>query len=168
MSWEETLCEGFKANGIRLICYLPDITMSDLIDLLLKDDSFTVVPLTREEEGVGILAGGYMGGMRGAMLLQSTGLGNSINALTSLSIPQQLPFLMLMNPRGDLGEPSPFQLPMGKVLEPFLDLMGIMHATLEREETVRPLLDRACRTAFRSNQPVALLLTRELTGGREP
>lgn len=168
MSWEETLRQGFKANGIQLICYLPDITMSDLIDLLLKDDSFKVVPLTREEEGVGILAGGFMGGMRGAMLLQSTGLGNSINALTSLSIPQQLPFLMLMNPRGDLGEPNPFQVPMGKVLEPILDLMGIQHATLEREETVRPLLDRACRTAFRANQPVALLLTRELTGGREP
>ncbi|MHB8990796.1 MAG: thiamine pyrophosphate-binding protein [Chloroflexota bacterium] len=168
MSWEEELCQGFKANGIKLICYLPDIVLSDLLDMLHEDGSFHLVPLTREEEGVGILAGGYMGGMRGAMLLQSTGLGNSINAFTSLSIPQQLPFLMLINPRGDLGEPNPFQVPMGRILEPMLDLLSIQHATLQREDEVRPLVDRACRTAFRTNLPVALLLSRGLTGGREP
>jgi sulfopyruvate decarboxylase alpha subunit len=168
LSWEETLCQGFKANGIRLVCYLPDIVLSDLIEMLQRDDSFKTVPLTREEEGVGILAGGYMGGMKGAMLLQSSGLGNSINALTSLAIPQQLPFLMLINPRGDLGEPNPFMVPMGKLLEPTLDLMGIQHRTLYREDEVGPLLDRACRSAFVSHSPVALILSKELTGGREP
>lgn len=165
MSWEESLCQGLKANGVRLVCHIPDIVLSTLIDELEKDGSFRIVSLTREEEGVGILAGAYMGGVRGAMLLQSTGLGNSINALTSLSIPQQLPFLMVISPRGELGEPNPFMIPMGKVLRPMLDLLGIQNTTLYRPEDVGPMVDRACGSAFRGSLPAALILSEELTGG---
>lgn len=165
MSWEEALCQGLKANDVRLICHIPDIVLSTLIEKLERDGGFRIVSLTREEEGVGILAGAYMGGMRGAMLLQSTGLGNSVNALTSLSIPQQLPFLMVVSPRGELGEPNPFLMPIGKVLRPMLELLTIQHTTLYRAEEVRPMVDRACRSAFRGNLPVALILSEELTGG---
>jgi sulfopyruvate decarboxylase alpha subunit len=165
LSWEKELCQRFKANGIRIVCHIPDIVLSTLIEELERDGSFRIVSLTREEEGVGILAGAYMGGMKGVMLLQSTGLGNSINALTSLSIPQQLPFLMIISPRGELGEPNPFMVPMGKVLRPMLDLLSIQNATLYRPDEVSPMVDRACRSAFRSNLPVALILSEELTGG---
>ena len=165
MGWKASLCRRLKANDVRLICHIPDIVLSTLIEELEGDGHFRLVALTREEEGVGILAGAYMGGMRGAMLLQSTGLGNSINALTSLSIPQQLPFLMVISPRGELGEPNPFMIPMGKVLRPMLDLLGIQHATLYRLEEVETLVDRACKSAFRGNMPVALILSEELTGG---
>ncbi|HZK67494.1 MAG TPA: thiamine pyrophosphate-binding protein [Chloroflexota bacterium] len=167
MSWVESLYHGLKSHGIRLVCQVPDIVLADLISRLEQDPEVRVVQLTREEEGMGILSGAYMGGTRGALLMQSSGLGNSINALTSLCIPQQLPFLMVINPRGELGERNPFQLPMGKVLRPMLELMGIQHATLSREEEVGPLLDRACRTAFRANLPAALILSEELTGGTE-
>lgn len=161
------MSQGLKANGIKLICYVPDLVLDGLIKVLEEDDTIQLFPVTREEEGVGILAGGYMGGTRGALLLQSAGLGNSINAFTTLCIPQQIPFLMVVSPRGDVGEPNPFQLPMGKILNNLLDLLSIQHATLYREDEVRPMVDRACRTSFRANYPVALLLSRELTGGKE-
>ncbi len=167
MSWEEQLYQGLKGNGIRLICYVPDIVLSGLIDLVEKDEDFQVVPLTREEEGVGILSGGYLGGMKGALLFQSSGLGNSVNALTTLNLPQQIPFLMVISPRGDVGEINPFQAPMGRILERLLDLLTIQHVTLRREEEVRPMVDRACRSAFRNNLPMALITARELTGGKE-
>jgi len=165
LSWQEQLYQSLKANGIRLVCYVPDSVLSGLIDLMERDDSLQVVSVTREEEGVGILAGGYLGGLRGALLLQSSGLGNSINALTSLNIPQQIPFLMVISPRGDVGEFNPFQVPMGRILKPLLDLLLIGHVTLEREEQVPPLVERACRSAFRTNLPVAIILSRELAGG---
>ncbi len=165
MSWQEQLYQSLKANGIRLVCYVPDSLLAGLIDLMEKDESLQVVSVTREEEGVGILAGGYLGGMRGALLFQSSGLGNSINALTSLNIPQQIPFLMVISPRGEVGEFNPFQVPMGRILKPLLDLLLIAHVIVEREEQVQPVVERACRSAFRTNLPVAILLSRELAGG---
>lgn len=167
MSWEEELCQGLKANEVRLICHVPDLVLANVIELMEKDGGFQVIPVTREEEGIGILSGAHLGGMRGALLFQSSGLGNSVNALTSLCIPQQIPFLMVISPRGDVGEINPFQTPMGRILEPLLDLLSIQHVSPKREEEVRPLLDRACRSAFRVNLPMALILTRELTGGKE-
>jgi sulfopyruvate decarboxylase alpha subunit len=165
LSWQEQFYQSLKANGIRLVCYVPDSALAVLIDLLEKDDSLQVVSVTREEEGVGILAGGYLGGMRGALLFQSSGLGNSINALTSLNIPQQIPFLMVITPRGEVGEFNPFQVPMGRILKPLLDLLLIGYAVLEREDQVQVLVERACRSAFRTNLPVAIILSRDLAGG---
>ena len=165
MPWQEQFYHNLKANGIRLVCYVPDSALAALIDLMEKDGSFQVISVTREEEGVGILAGGYLGGERGALLLQSSGLGNSINALTSLIIPQQIPFLMVISPRGEVGEFNPFQVPMGRILKPLLDLLLIGQVTLEREEQVPSVLERACRSAFRTNLPVAIILSRELAGG---
>ena len=167
MSWAEATYEGLKANSVRLICYLPDTPISKLIELVEGDPEFEVVPLAREEEGIGILAGGWMGGMRGAMIFQNSGLGNSINALCSLAIPQQIPFLLFMSYRGDVGDFNPVQLPIGRITEPVLDLLAIQHVMLWREEDVRPMIDRACKTAFNANLPIAFLLPRELTGGKE-
>ncbi len=167
MTWQKEIVEGFKANGIKLVCHVPDLVLEELILDLERDGSFQIFSVTREEEGVGILSGAYMGGMKGALLLQSTGLGNSVNAFTSLCIPQQIPFLLVISPRGDLGEVNPFQVPMGRILDPLLDLLSIQHATLYREEEVRPMVDRACRTAYRANLPAGLILSRELTGGKE-
>ncbi len=167
MSWAEAVYEGLKANEVKLICYLPDTPIGALIQLLERDPYFEVVSLAREEEGIGILAGGWMGGVRGALLMQNSGLGNSLNALGSLAIAQQIPFLMLMSARGDIGDFNPVQLPMGRLTQPVLDLLAIQHATLWREEEVRPMIARACKTAFNANLPIALLLPRELTGGKE-
>ena len=167
MSWAETIYRGLKANDVKLICYLPDTPISALITLVQNDPDFEVVPLAREEEGIGILSGGWMGGVRGALMMQNSGLGNSINALASLAIPQQIPFLMLMSYRGDVGDFNPVQLPMGRLTEPVLDLLAIQHVTLWHEEEARSMIDRACKTAFNSNLPIALLLPRELTGGKD-
>jgi sulfopyruvate decarboxylase alpha subunit len=167
MTWAEQVYEGFKANGIRLICYVPDTPLGLVIKLVEADPEFTVVPLSREEEGGGILAGGYLGGVRGALLMQSTGLGNTINAITTLSIPHQLPFLMLISLRGDVGDFNAVNVPVGRVLPQLLDVLTIQHVALDNAEKVRTMVDRACKSAFRSNYPLALILTRDATGGKD-
>src|SRR5262245_29211237 len=85
-TWWEVVVAALKAHQVRLIAHVPDQVLAPLVRAFEADPFFEVVPLTREEEGVGILSGGYLGGMRGALLLQSSGLGNSINALAGLSL----------------------------------------------------------------------------------
>ena len=75
---------------------------------------------TREEEAFGIAAGLYLGGKRPTVMLQSSGLGNSLNALTSLLIPYRIPVLIVVSMRGDAGEWNAAQVPMGRAVRSIL------------------------------------------------
>lgn len=164
--WSRVVYERFIAHDIRLIAHVPDAALSDLIRLVEQGPSFDVVPLAREEEGVGVVAGGYFGGRRGALLMQSSGLGNSVNALGGLALPYQVPFLLVISPRGRLGEFNPSQVPMGRAVEKVLDALGIETVILERHDEVGPLVDQAAQTCFSTSRPVALIVSTLLTGGK--
>ena len=110
-SWSDTVHERFKANGIRLVAHVPDAALVGLIGACEADPDIEVLQLTREEEGVGILSGAYLGGTRGALLMQSSGLGNCVNALGGLPMAYRIPFLILITPRGRLSEFNPSQVP---------------------------------------------------------
>ena len=78
----------------------------------------TTTLATPEEEAFGIAAGLYLGGARPTVMLQSSGLGNSLNALTSLLVPYRIPALVVISMRGDAGEWSDAQVPMGRAVRP--------------------------------------------------
>jgi sulfopyruvate decarboxylase alpha subunit len=164
--WWQIVYERLIKHDIRLIAHVPDAALKALIQLVEADDSFDVVPLAREEEGVGVIAGGYLGGRRGALLLQSSGLGNSINALGGLPLAYQIPFLLILSPRGRLGEFNPSQVPMGRAVERILDALGIETIVLERQAEITPLVDQAIQTCFSTSRPVALIVSSLLTGGK--
>jgi sulfopyruvate decarboxylase alpha subunit len=166
VSWAEEVTAAFREQEVRLIAYVADRVLSPVIDLMAADPHFHMVGLTREEEGVGVLAGGYLGGMRGALLLQSSGFGNTLNGLGSLALPYQIPFLMLVSVRGGPGEFNVCQVPLGQALPRILDDMGIPRYDLERPEAVGPTVRGAGRLAFQTGKPVALLLSTLLTGGK--
>ena len=87
---------------------------------------------TREEEAFGIAAGLYLGGARPTVMLQSSGLGNSLNALTSLLLPYQIPVLIVISMRGDAGEWNAAQVPMGRAVRADLRRdRRLPHATAE-------------------------------------
>ena len=166
-TWHETVHERLRANEVRLIAHVPDQVLAPLIRGLERDAFFHVVPLTREEEGVGVLAGGYLGGMRGALLMQSSGLGNSLNALGGLALAYRIPFLMVISPRGRLAEFNPSQLPLGRATPGLLGAMGVEAISLERSEEVATLVDQAARTCFSAGAPVALVVSTLLSGGKK-
>ena len=166
LAWWQIVFDRLKANQIRLIAHVPDAGLARLIATCEADPFFDVVPLTREEEGVGILAGGYLGGMRGALLMQSSGLGNSVNALGGLPLAYQIPFLLLMTPRGRLSEFNPSQVPAGRAATKVLDALDVETVTLERVGEVGELVDQAIYTAFSTYRPVALIASTLLTGGK--
>jgi sulfopyruvate decarboxylase alpha subunit len=165
-AWWEIVFERLVANDVRLIAHVPDAGLASLIRACEAEPSMTVVQLTREEEGVGILAGGYLGGLRGALLMQSSGLGNSVNALGGLPLAYQIPFLLLITPRGRLSEFNPSQVPAGRAATKILDALDIETVTLERVGEVAELVDQALYSAFSTYRPVALVASTLLTGGK--
>ena len=164
--WWETVHARFRANAIRLVVHVPDAALVGLIGACAADPDIEVLQLTREEEGVGILSGAYLGGKRGALLMQSSGLGNCVNALGGLPMAYRIPFLLLITPRGRLSEFNPSQVPAGRATPKILDALGIETAIMERSDEVATIVDQALYTAFSTSQPVALIASTLLTGGK--
>lgn len=167
MSWSDTVFECLKANALQTVVHVPDTVLTDLIRLTEADDFFDVLSPTREEEGIGIICGAYLGGRYGVMLMQNSGLGNAANALASLAAPYQIPFLMLISQRGELGEFNTAQVGMGQAVRPVLDSLGIPHFTLERDDEIARVLNGASKLALSTDRPVAVILSPLLTGGKK-
>ena len=146
-----------KRAGVDFVASVPCINLQELLSMVDADPEITNVPSTREEEGVGICAGAYLGGKKPALMMQNSGLGNSINALASLNSLYKIPLLMIISHRGGKGETIVGQVPMGKLTPKLLDSMEIpkFAPTLaEAEETVA----RAWQLAQADGTPTAVLL----------
>jgi sulfopyruvate decarboxylase subunit alpha len=163
-AWASGVCAGVHAAGSRHVIYVPDNPLSHVLHAFREQfpDVRTTLA-TREEEAFGIAAGLYLGGARPTVLLQSSGLGNSLNALTSLLIPYQIPVLIVISMRGDASEWNAAQVPMGRALRPILDAMGVPHATADGADTTEETVRAIGQTAFATRLPGACLLPRRLT-----
>jgi sulfopyruvate decarboxylase alpha subunit len=166
MTWTDITFDCLKEQRLETIVYVPDIVLADLIRRVETDEYFTAISPTREEEGVGIICGAYLGGKRGVLMMQNSGIGNAANAIAGLINPCQIPFVMLINPRGDLGEFNPAQVGMGQALRPVLDSLSVQHFTVEHEDALAPTLAGAAKLAFSTDRPVAVILSPLLTGGK--
>jgi sulfopyruvate decarboxylase alpha subunit len=165
-AWQDALYDLLRQKGITQFAYVPDAGHRVLIDRSLQDQGAHSVALTTEEEGVALLAGADLGGARGVLLLQSSGVGNCINML-SLVKGGRFPFLILVSMRGDFGEGNPWQFPMGQAVEPVLAAMGVISLRAERAEDVMPTVSAALTMVFQSGQAVAVLLTQKLLGAKQ-
>ena len=161
--WARAICRGLAALGIRDVVYVPDNPLSNVLRALASDhpDIRTTIA-TREEEAFGIAAGLYIGGARPVVMLQSSGLGNSINALASLDVAFEIPVLMLITMRGGDGEWNPTQHPMGLAVRPILDSLGVSHSTIESDGHAERQVRDAGEKAFATLRPAACLLARTL------
>ena len=156
----ESIFRGFKRGGIDFVTSVPCVKLGPLMEMVSNDPGMVHVPVTREEEGVGVCAGAFMGGGRPAILMQNSGLGNSINALTSLDILYDIPLLMVISHRGTEGERVVGQIPMGKATVPLLDAIGIEHRSPIPEGS-EDCVANAATDAFSERRPIALLFDLE-------
>src|SRR5208337_495583 len=117
-----------KSCGIDIVLTLPCDKIKALLAMI--PENFREVPLTREENGVGIAAGLYLAGKKPALMIQSTGIGNSISSLSSLHMTYDLPLPILASWRGFYKEGIPAQMPFGKSLEAVLDGAGIPYVAM--------------------------------------
>ncbi len=167
MQWTESIVAALKRHDLKQIAYLPDTIVQRVLAVIEKDPFFDLVPVAREEECVGILAGAYLGGRRGAMFCQNSGLGNCVNALASLAMPWQTPIVMFIGQRGELGEFNVSQTGMGRATRPILDALGIPHVTLTRPEEVESLTSDGIKLAYTTRTSIGFILPRQLTGGKD-
>ena len=162
--WATSVCAGLHDAGIRHVIFVPDNPTSHVLRALRnRSPEIRLTTATREEEAFGIAAGAYLGGQRVAVMLQSSGLGNSLNALTSLLLPYQIPVLMVISMRGDAGEWNAAQMPMGRAVRGILDAIGIPHATVESAAAAESTVRDAATTAFTTRLSGACLLPRRIT-----
>ena len=154
----EAVYKGIKDAGIDFIVSVPCVNLKELIPMVDADPDIIHVPVTREEEGVGVCAGAFMGGKRPAMLMQNSGLGNSINALASLNQLYGIPLLMIMSHRGVEGEPISAQVPMGQLTAPLLETLSIPYFIPDSRQESTEMIITAMDTAFGKKKSVAVLL----------
>jgi sulfopyruvate decarboxylase alpha subunit len=163
--WQHDLYDLLRRHNITQFSYVPDAGHSILIDRSLADPEVRSIPLTTEEEGVALIAGADLGGARGVLLMQSSGVGNCINML-SLIKGGRFPFLTLVSMRGDFGEGNPWQFAMGQATQPVLEAMDVICLRAERPDDVIPTVSAALTMVFKSGKAVAVLLTQKLIGAK--
>ena len=156
--------QGMKRAGLNFVTSVPCVNLQELLALVSGDPDIIHVPVTREEEGVGICAGAWMGGLCPALLMQNSGLGNSINALASLDLLYGIPLLMIISHRGGSGEPVIGQVPMGRLTVPLLDAIEVPHFA-PRPSEAEKIVAGAWRAAAEQRKPVAVLLDLEFWRG---
>ncbi len=164
-NWADNLYDKIRSMDISLFTYVPDAGHSAMINRALADPDVTSVPLASEEEGVSLLAGAHLGGSRGVLLLQSSGVGNCINMLSLTNI-GRFPLVSIVSMRGDYGEQNPWQFPMGQGTQACLEAMGTICLRVETPDDVVPAIEAAVNMAYRSDQSVALLLSQRLIGAK--
>src|ERR1700710_1911507 len=164
-SWPDDIFAILQRFDVRQVPYVPDAGHSQLIERVLAASTMRAVPLTTEEEGVALLAGAWAGGQRGALLMQSSGVGNCINMLSLTQI-FRLPFLTLVTMRGEWGEFNPWQGPMGSSTQAVFELSGIKVWRASRADEVRDVVEAAAGQAYNACTPTAVLLSQRLIGAK--
>ena len=165
-TWHEIVLATLKENDVRLAVYVPDRVFTPLIEALHADPFFTTFAATREEEALGIISGAWMGGMRGAVLMQTSGFGTIPNALASLVVPCQIPALIFVSERGTMGEFNLGQALVYKTMRPVLNSLAVENITITRQDELAFTIDRSIKQAVATQAPVTFILSPLLTGGK--
>jgi sulfopyruvate decarboxylase alpha subunit len=165
-AWQDRVYDLLRQHNVTQIAYVPDAGHKRMIERSLADPGVQSIALTTEEEGVALLAGADLGGARGVLLMQSSGVGNCINML-SLMAGGRFPLLTLVTMRGDYGEGNPWQYPMGRAAQKVLEAMGVIVLRAERQDEVVGVVNAAITTAFQAGSAVAVLLTQKLLGAKK-
>jgi len=154
----QSVYHALKKSGIDLIVSLPCVNLGKVMEMVECDSEIIHVPVTREEEGFGICAGAFMGGKRTGILMQNSGLGNSVNALASLFELYKIPVLMIMSHRGTEGEFMSAQIPMGTATPKVLDALGIQYFNPKTPEEALKIIPKAWQIAETRGTPIGILL----------
>ncbi len=163
--WADAVHTLFTTQRVELISFVPDGGLKRLIELCQADPDMRTVTLTSEQDGIALAAGAFLGGVRAALLMQSSGVGNCVNML---SLPRicAMPFVTLVTMRGEWAEFNPWQIPMGQSAPIVLEASGVIVYRADTREEVVPTVEAALLLAFQSRRRVAVLLSQKLIGAK--
>lgn len=149
-----------RDRGFSFYTGVPCSFLTPLINRVISDQALSYVGAASEGEAVAVAAGAWLAGRRTVVMCQNSGLGNTVNPLTSLNHPFRIPTLMIVTWRGQPGlKDEPQHAVMGEVMGSLLDTIAIGHAEFPKnEEAVPTALDRAERAMAADELPFALIL----------
>jgi sulfopyruvate decarboxylase alpha subunit len=163
--WPDEVYAQLETAGIRQVSYVPDAGHSRLIQRCRANRAMRTVSLTTEEEGVAMGLGAWLGGDRHVLLLQSSGVGNTINMLAA-PIEMRVPLLMLVTMRGEWAEFNPWQLPMGQGTRAALESVGVLVYAVDRADEIAETVGAAATIAFNTGRAVAVLIGQRAIGAK--
>jgi sulfopyruvate decarboxylase alpha subunit len=163
--WVEDIFTELVRWNVRQVAYVPDAGHARLIDMCSRQAAMTMVPLATEEEGIAVLAGAWLGGQKGVLLMQSSGVGNCINML-SLARTCRFPLLMLITMRGQFGEFNPWQVPMGQLTPEVLKASETLVFDVDDGARMADIVGGAARIAFEGPTQAAVLIGQGVIGAK--
>jgi sulfopyruvate decarboxylase alpha subunit len=163
--WPKAIFDALVSLDIRQVAYVPDAGHARLIELCGEEPSMTLVPLTTEEEGVAMLAGAWLGGQRGVLLMQSSGVGNCVNQL-AFARAARFPLLSVVTMRGEAAENNPWQIPMGQATPAVFREMGGQVRRIDDAGDAGATVTAAGRDAFADDAIVAVLIAQQVIGAK--
>jgi len=161
--WPAEIHRELTAFGVRVVGYVPDAGHKRLIELCQADRNMRAVVLTTEEEGIGLVAGAWLGGEKTVLLMQSSGVGNLVNVLGMVKV-CRFPLVMIITMRGEQGEFNPWQVPMGQTTARVLETMGVAVRQAGEPATVAAHVHAALRIAFEAQGAEAVLIAQRVIG----
>ena len=153
--------DKLRGNGFDFFTGVPCSLLSGLIAELEADREIGYIPSVREDAGVGLCAGAYMGGKQPVLLMQNSGFGYSLNAFTSLNLIYKIPVLVIMSWRGCGGKDAPEHIIMGDINEQLLETSGMEYAVLD-ENNSDQVLAAALKKINSEKMPYTLLVKKGL------
>jgi sulfopyruvate decarboxylase alpha subunit len=164
-SWPRGIHELLLAQSVRQVAYVPDAGHSELIKLCQASEQMATISLTTEEEGISMLAGAWLGGERGVLLMQSSGVGNCVN-LFGMVQECRFPLLMLITMRGQWGEFNPWQVWMGSASRTILEQCGVVCYDVDEPQRVVETVAAASNLVFNAYRSVAVLIGQRVIGSK--
>lgn len=161
---EQTVSGILKKEAIEYIISLPCDRTKNLCEILEKE--FRYITISREEDGIGILSGLSLMGKRGVLQMQSSGLGNSLNALMTLPYLYRLPLPILASWRGYYQEKIPAQIPFNEKI-PDLQKLYNIPCTIIREPADIDLITSVISDAWIESRPHVALISPQVWEGEE-
>jgi len=164
-AWPRGLYDLLLAQRVRQVAYVPDSGHAELITLCQATPDMATISLTTEEEGISMLAGAWLGGQRGVLLMQSSGVGNCINFFGMVQ-ECRFPLLMLVTMRGQWGEFNPWQVWMGNSTRPILEQCGVVCYDVDAPERVVETVAAAGDLVYNAYRSVAVLIGQRVLGSK--
>jgi len=164
LSVSQKIVADLVANNIEFITTVPCKQLAGVIDEVEASPAIHHIPANKEDEGIGLCAGAWMGGKRPAIIMQNTAIGVVVNTLVTLTQFYRMPLPMLISYRGELREPVACQVEMAVHTKALLNQLHIPTYHFHKEADAAEL-DAILKYTFMCNKPVAILTDASFWGG---
>lgn len=163
--WSRDIFAAMKEREIGTVATIPDGGLTNFLVMCEEDADTRVVTLSTEEEGVGVVTGLWLGGQRGMIAMQSSGVGNCINAL-GMPATLRAPCPMIVTMRGQWGEFNPWQIPMGQAAQQVMEAVGVKCFPVDHAEEIGETFRAAADLAIFNGCATAVMISQRVIGAK--